>query len=125
MRDKKEKYEQKRDASLLSADVHDLFEFANPDRVVELFSVKLRDPNTQIVRHLRYLIRFTSDTSAVLIVAGTVIGDLMTEDAIDLAAKIRAAGKASGMLTVLAETEPDFAGIFQVKLLNRKDIRRK
>lgn len=125
IRDQKEKYEQKRDASLLSIDLHDLFEFANPDQVTERFSVKLRAPDIPVVRGLRYLLRFNSDNSANLVGGATVIGKLLPDDAADLAARIQASGKASGMITVLADSEPDFAGFFHVKLLKRTNRRQK
>ena len=123
LRAKKVQYEQKRDASRLAIDVSDLLDRGNPDRVVEHFSVQLRDPDTVVVPGHRLLLRFESETDAVAVQNAVIIGDVLAKDSMKLAAKLKQSGKTSGMITTLIANVPDISGVFQVKAATPKDIR--
>lgn len=122
LRAKKAQYEQQRDASRLAIDVSDLRERGNPDRVVDLFSVQLRDPSIVVELGRRVLLRFESETHAVAVQNAVVIGDLIPKDAMSLAMKLKRSGKASGMITTLVASLPDISGVFQVKAAAPKDL---
>lgn len=122
LRAKKAQYEQQRDASRLAIDVSDLRERGNPDRVVDLFSVQLRDPSIVVELGRRILLRFESETHAVAVQNAVVIGDVIPKDAMSLAMKLKRSGKASGMITTLIASLPDISGVFQVKAAASKNL---
>jgi hypothetical protein len=125
IRDQKKKYQQRLDASATTYDTRDLLERGKADRVTELFSARIKEPGITIIPGFRLLLRFTSDCTAVITQGSKVIGELLPGDAAKLAAQIKAAGKSSGMLTVLANSEPDIADVFQIKVVDGKDTRPK
>jgi hypothetical protein len=125
IRDQKKKYQQRLDASATTYDTRDLLERGKTDRVTEQYNVRLNQPGIKIVPGYRLLLRFTSDTTAIVTQGSKVIGELLPEAAASLADKIKAAGKTSGMLTVLANSEPDIADVFQIKVVDGKDTRPK
>ena len=125
IRDQNKRYQQRLDASATTYDPFDLLDRLNRDRVTDQFNARLIEPGIKIIRGFRLLLRFTSDTSAIVTQGSKVIGELLPEAAARLAAKIKAAGKTSGMLTVLASSEPDIADVFQIKVVDGKDTRPK
>jgi len=124
IRSQKENFVQRRDYAQLGLDVPDLFDRSNPDRVLELFNATLYTPDTEIIEGLRLLLKFQSDSLAVVCQNGVIIGELHQSDALKIATRIKEAGKTSGMLNVLVSSSPDFRGIFQVRVLDGKDLRK-
>lgn len=125
IRDQNMRYQQRLDASATTYDPLDLLDRLNRDRVTDQFNARLIEPGIKIIPGFRLLLRFTSDTTAIVTQGSKVIGELLPEAAARLAAKIKAAGKTSGMLTVLASSEPDIADVFQIKVVDGKDTRPK
>lgn len=124
LRTKSEQYTQKRDAALLGADC-EMFERLDPDRVIEIFNAKLRDPDTQIRMGFRLLVTFTTDFTAEVSQNARVIADLLPGDAARLATMLKQSRKPSGTLNVLPVSEPDFTGVFKIKAFNTIDIKPK
>lgn len=124
IRAKEKEFQQRRDYAQLGLDVPDMLDRFNPDRVLELFNVTLRQPDTVLIKGLRILLKFTSDTSAVVSQNGVIIGDMHESDSLELAARMKAAGKTSGMLNMLVASTPDFRRVFQVRVLDGKDLRK-
>jgi len=125
IRDQNKRYQQRLDASATTYDPLDLLDRLNRDRVTDQFNARLIEPGIKIIPGFRLLLRFTSDCTAVVTQGSKVIGELLPGDAANLASRIKAAGKTSGMLTVLANSEPDIANVFQIKVVDGKDTRPK
>lgn len=124
LRTKSEQYTQKRDAILLRSD-SEMLERLDPDRIVEIFNAKLRDPDTEIRLGFRLLVTFTTDVTAEVSQNARVIADLLPDDAVRLAGMLKLSEKPSGTLNMLPVSEPDFTGVFKLKAFKAIDIRPK
>jgi hypothetical protein len=123
IRAKNAKYVQKRDLSRTMLDVGDLLDRTDPERTRELFSAQLRDSETRLEPGYRGLVQFDSESTATLSVNGVVIGDLDASDAADIAKRMQANGKTSGMFQVFIHEAQDFSGGFKITPAEPKDIK--
>ncbi|MDP3851338.1 MAG: hypothetical protein Q8Q59_12595 [Luteolibacter sp.] len=103
--------------------INDLLERNNPDRVVELFCGKLHETSTSLEPGYRLLLKFDSEVEAAILQNGREIGKLDPSEAKEIARRMKASGRTSGMLDVLIHETQDFSGVFKVKVAEPGEIR--
>ena len=116
IRDKGERFVQKRDDSRLQElDVEDLLSRGKPDRIEQHFRCKLEDKEVELTPGFSVLARAMSDVEVIMMMRGKRIGYMLPADAEKLIVGMKKNQHLGGVITLLVVEEPSWDGVFVVK----------